>query len=107
MMFTILWGRDSQKKPTRTLSSKKLQKLGLGVEQQKSLPIFFEGERIGEQIIDLVVGNLVRVEIKAVQSLSKTHESQILGYLKNTKFELGLLINFGDRVEFKRFIYSY
>jgi GxxExxY protein len=85
----------------------KLQKLGLKVEQQKCLPVFFEGQNIGEQIVDLVVENLVPVEIKAIQNLTKTHKSQILGYLKNTKFEVGLLINFGDHVEFKRFIYSY
>ena len=85
----------------------KLRNLGLKVEQQKCLPVIFEDQNIGEQIVDLVVENVVLVEIKAVRSLSKTHESQILGYLKNTKFEVGLLINFGDRVQFKRFIYSY
>ena len=85
----------------------KLNKLGLKVEQQKCLPVIFEEQRIGEQIVDVVVDNLVLLEIKAVQALSKAHESQILGYLKNTRFEVGLLINFGDRVEFKRFVYSF
>lgn len=85
----------------------KLQKLGLKAEQQKRLPVIFEAQNVGEQIVDLVVDNVVLVEIKAVQTLSKTHESQILGYLKNTRFEVGLLINFSDRVEFKRFVYSY
>ena len=71
------------------------------------LPVFFDNQRVGEQIVDLVVEGCVLVEVKAVQDLTRAHKSQLLGYLKNTSFELGLLINFGDRVEFERLIYSY
>lgn len=84
----------------------KLQNLGLKVRQQENLPLFFENERVGEQIVDLVVEDCVIVEIKAVQNLSHAHEAQILGYLKNTRFQLGLLINFGNKVEFKRFVHT-
>jgi GxxExxY protein len=100
-------GKGLVKKTYENALCVKLRNLGLKVEQQKCLPVIFDDQNIGEQIVDLVVENVVLVEIKAIRSLSKTHESQILGYLKNTKFEVGLLINFGDRVEFKRFIYSY
>jgi GxxExxY protein len=85
----------------------KLQHLGLGIRQQENLPVFFEDQEVGEQIVDLVVEDSVIVEVKAVQNLSKPHEAQILGYLKNTKFQLGLLINFGSRVEFRRFVHSF
>lgn len=84
----------------------KLQNSALQVEQQKTLPIFFENKRVGEQIVDLLVDNKIIVEIKAIEHLQKNHETQILGHLKNTKFQVGLLINFGTRVEFKRFVHS-
>jgi hypothetical protein len=48
----------------------------------------------------------VIVETKAVRNLTGAHEAQIPGYLKNTKFHLGLLINFGDKLESKRLIHS-
>jgi GxxExxY protein len=85
----------------------KLQNLGLKVRQQESLPVFFEKQIVGGQAVDLVVEDRVIIELKAVQVLSKSHEAQILGYLKNTKFQLGLLINFGSRVEFRRFVQTY
>jgi GxxExxY protein len=100
-------GKGLTEKTYENALSLKLQERGLKVEQQKCLPVVLDGRVVGEQIVDVVVESLVLVEIKAVQALSKTHESQILGYLKNTRFELGLLINFGDRVEFKRFVYSF
>jgi len=83
-----------------------VQDLGLHVEHQKALPVFFENSKVGEQIVDLLVDNKVIVELKAVRQLSKDHLSQLLGYLKNTRFQVGLLINFGDRVQFKRLIYT-
>ncbi|MBF8296816.1 MAG: hypothetical protein HW389_3361 [Bacteroidetes bacterium] len=85
----------------------KLQDLGLKVQQQENLPVLFENQKVGEQIVDLVVEDRIIVEIKAVHNLSHAHESQVLGYLKHTKFQLGLLINFGDRVEFKRFVQTF
>jgi GxxExxY protein len=84
----------------------KIRESNLQVESQKSLPVFFENKKVGEQEVDLLVDNKVIVELKAVHQLSKDHEAQLLGYLKNTKYEIGLLINFGDRVQFKRLIYT-
>lgn len=84
----------------------KLQQSALQVEQQKALPIFFENNQVGEQIVDLLVEDKIIIEIKAVEHLQKNHETQLLGYLKNTKFQVGLLVNFGTRVEFKRFVHS-
>jgi GxxExxY protein len=100
-------GKGLTEKTYENVLSVKLQLLGFSVEQQKPLPIFCEGKKVGEQIVDMVVQDSVLVEIKALQNLSKTHESQLLGYLKNTRFEVRLLSNFGDRAAFKRFVYSY
>jgi GxxExxY protein len=58
----------------------KLQQLGLGVEQQKTLPVYFGNQKVGEQIVDLVIEQRVLIEIKTVSHLLKQHETQILGY---------------------------
>jgi GxxExxY protein len=100
-------GKGLTEKTYENALAVKLQHLGLGIRQQENLPVFFEDQEVGEQIVDLVVEDSVIVEVKAVQNLSKPHEAQILGYLKNTKFQLGLLINFGSRVEFRRFVHSF
>jgi GxxExxY protein len=105
LLFSL--GRGLSEKTYENALCAKLRKLGLKADQQKSLPIVLEGERVGDQIVDVVVEGVVLVEIKAVRSLSKTRASQILGYLKNTRFEVGLLINFGNRVEFRRFVCSF
>jgi GxxExxY protein len=59
---------------------------------------------VGEQQLDLVVDERVVVEIKAVKRLLKEHETQLLGYLRNTRFQIGLLINFSSSVEVRRLI---
>ena len=99
-------GKGLAEKTYENALAVKLQNLGLKVRQQENLPVFFENQKVGEQIVDLVVADCVIVEIKAVQKLARSHDAQILGYLKNTNFQLGLLINFCNKVEFKRFIQS-
>lgn len=62
---------------------------------QVALPIKYQGISIEAGYrIDLLVGDLVIVEIKSVDSLAKIHEAQLMTYLKLTNKWLGLLINF-------------
>jgi GxxExxY protein len=100
-------GKGLSEKAYENALALKLQSLGLRVCQQKELPVMFEGQEVGKQVVDLLVEECVIVEIKAVQNISRSNEAQLLGYLRNTHFQVGLLINFGDRVEFKRFVHSY
>jgi GxxExxY protein len=76
------------------------------VEQQKQIKVFYEGVEIGDYNADLVVNDLVIVELKAAESLCKEHEAQLLNYLKATKVEVGLLLNFGLKAEFRRKIFT-
>ena len=99
-------GKGLNEKVYENALSVRLRDLGLSVEQQKALPVYFDNHKVGEQIVDLVVDERVIVETKAVDRLLKNHEAQLLGYLKNTQFQLGLLINFGSRVQFKRLIFT-
>jgi GxxExxY protein len=83
-----------------------LEELGLAVEQQKSIRVYFHGKVVGEYIADMVVNGLVMLELKAVESLNDAHEAQLLNYLKATEIEVGLLLNFGQKAEFRRKIYD-
>jgi GxxExxY protein len=68
---------------------------GLEVQSQVSLPLAY-GEvqlEVGYRV-DMIVSDLVIVEIKAVDTLIPVHESQLLTYLKISKKEVGLLLNF-------------
>jgi len=79
---------------------------GLCVEKQKNISVFFRGTRIGDFKADLIVDKKVIIELKAVRALDSAHEAQLINYLKATNIEVGLLLNFGRKPEFKRFVYD-
>jgi GxxExxY protein len=79
-----------------------LRKTGLAVEQQKSIPVYYQGEKVGEYYADLWVENRVICEIKANSALSKENEAQLVNYLAATGVDTGLLINFGSSVLVRR-----
>lgn len=54
----------------------------------------------------MVVNQSVIIEIKAVDTIGKAHEAQLLNYLKATEIEVGLVLNFGPKAEYKRKIYT-
>jgi len=83
-----------------------LNKTGNKVVQQKNIKVYYENEEVGDYFADLLVDDLVIVELKACESLCKEHEVQLINYLKATKIEVGLLLNFGKRAEFRRKIFS-
>jgi GxxExxY protein len=68
---------------------------GLRVERQVALPVIYRDTRInGGFRMDLVIGGLVVVEIKAAERTLPIHEAQLLTYLKLSGYRIGLLINF-------------
>ena len=86
----------------------RLRKLGLDVKQQHPITVCDEdGTVVGEYFADLYVQNSLIIELKAAKSLSDEHIAQLLGYLKSSRVEHGLLINFGSyRFQIKKFIWS-
>jgi GxxExxY protein len=83
-----------------------LSKLGLHVEQQKPITVYYAGQPVGEYYAEIVVNNAIIVELKAVRQLLDDHEVQLLNYLKATTMEVGLLLNFGPTPEVKRKVYD-
>ena len=79
-----------------------LRQMGLKVEQQARILVYFANEMVGEYYADLLVEDCVIVELKAAQSLNREHEAQLLNYLRATPYEVGLLLNFGPKPEFRR-----
>jgi GxxExxY protein len=79
-----------------------LERLGRKVKQQEPINVSYEGQVVGEYYADLWVDDSVVIELKAVQTLVKRHEVQLVNYLAATNIDNGLLLNFGSSVEVKR-----
>lgn len=72
-----------------------LEKQRLQAHRQVLVPIRYEDLTIDNGYrLDLLVGNRVVVELKAVEAILPLHRSQLLGYLKLGDFKLGYLLNF-------------
>lgn len=80
-----------------------LRKAGLEFVREFSMPIFYDGEQIGERRVDFFVEGIISVELKAREVLEAVHFSQARNYLEAYNLEVGLLLNFGRvSLEFKR-----
>ena len=75
-----------------------LKKAGVGCEGGRRFRVSFQGARVGEFQLDLLVENRVVVEVKAVTGMMpKVFAAQVLAYLKAAKLPIGLLVNFGNK----------
>ncbi len=83
-----------------------LKRMQLNVEKQKPIKVYYEKEVIGEYYADVVVNNLIIIELKTAETLCKEHEFQLINYLKATKIEIGLLLNFGVKPQITRKIFT-
>jgi GxxExxY protein len=79
---------------------------GLYCEKQKQIKVFYNGQIVGEYFSDIIVNSSVIVELKAADALCEEHEFQLINYLKATEIEVGLLLNFGKKPEFKRKLFT-
>ncbi len=81
-----------------------LKKSGLAVTQQEGVKVYYYGAQVGDYFADITVNGFVILELKAVESLRSEHFAQLTNYLKATDKEVGLLLNFGRKPEFKRIL---
>jgi GxxExxY protein len=80
-----------------------LETQGFAFQREQPLAVTYSGVIVGSYVADLIVGGALIVEIKAVLTLAKAHEAQLVNYLTATGIETGLLLNFGaPSLEFKR-----
>lgn len=83
-----------------------LRSMGLYVEKQKQIKVHYEEHEVGIYFADLIISEVVIVELKASENLCEEDELQLINYLKATDIEVGLLLNFGKKPEFKRKVFS-
>ena len=81
-----------------------LQERGLKAESQLPIKVRYKGKEVGDYYADIIVEDKIILELKT-GSIEKTHEAQLLHYLKATGFKIGLLINFKHpKAQIKRFV---
>jgi GxxExxY protein len=80
-----------------------LRKAGLDSESQKPITVYYDDEKVGEFVADIIVNDTIILELKSVRRILKAHEVQLVNYLVATGKPVGLILNFGERkVEIKR-----
>ena len=83
-----------------------LRKKGLEATPNKKIKVFYKGENVGDYYADIIVNDTIILELKAADYIVEEFENQLLNYLKGTDCEIGLLLNFGKKPEFRRKIYE-
>jgi GxxExxY protein len=83
-----------------------LKNKGLHVVGQKKIDVFYKGLKVGEYYADIIVEDKVILELKAAEFVVEEFEIQLINYLRGTDCEVGLLLNFGKKPEFKRKVFE-
>ena len=83
-----------------------LRNMNLNVQKQVPIKVFYEKYLVGEYFADLIVEELIIIELKTAERICEEHECQLINYLKATELEIGLLLNFGKKPQFKRKIHT-
>lgn len=80
--------------------------MGLKVNNQQKISVYYEGQVVGDYISDIIVNDIVICELKAKEFITGGDDVQLINYLKATNIEVGLLLNFGKKPEVKRKIFD-
>lgn len=73
-----------------------LKKRGLSVEAEKPMPVYYDSITLDVGYrADIIVENKVIIELKSVEKVAEVHKKQLLTYLRASRLQVGLLINFG------------
>jgi GxxExxY protein len=78
------------------------KKENISAVSQSAIKVLYEGEIVGEYFADILISDKIILEIKAAKNIAEEHEAQLLNYLKATNIEVGLLLNYGPKPNFKR-----
>lgn len=84
----------------------RLEKKGIKAQKQHSLSVYDEDDTLlGDLHADLLVDDRLIVEVKACKAIANEHIAQLLGYLRASRIEHGLLINFGaPKLQIKKYV---
>lgn len=85
---------------------KELKRRGFDCSTERSIPVYYEGELVGDFFADIIVDGNIILELKAVKQLMPEHEVQLMNYLRATDAEVGLLLNFGPEPQKRRIVFT-
>ncbi|OGH24494.1 MAG: hypothetical protein A3B47_01540 [Candidatus Levybacteria bacterium RIFCSPLOWO2_01_FULL_39_24] len=86
---------------------REFETLNIPFKQEVGLDVKYKGDIVGKYRPDFVIDNRIIIELKSVEFMPKSHEEQLVHYLKTTGYSLGLLVNFGsNRLRIKRLIWT-
>jgi GxxExxY protein len=83
-----------------------LKRMGFECKSQHPIKVYYDEYQVGDYYSDIIVNDSVIIENKASEALSEANENQLINYLKATDIEIGLLLNFGKKPEFRRKIFT-
>ena len=79
-----------------------LQLMGLAADNQTPIKVEYKNKNVGDYFADIIVEEKVIIELKAIECIIPEHEVQLVNYLKATNIEVGILLNFGPKPQYKR-----
>ncbi|HVX41804.1 MAG TPA: GxxExxY protein [Gemmatimonadaceae bacterium] len=85
---------------------RELTRRGHAVGREVAVPVYYDGEILAYQRMDLVVDGRLVLEVKATEFLHKDAPRQLLNYLRSTDLQVGLVLHFGREPKFHRVIYD-
>lgn len=83
-----------------------LTQMGIQVEEEKPVSVYYKGMLMGEYRADLLVEKKIILELKAQSTIKGPHEAQLLNYLRAMPIEIGFVLNFGLKPEFERTVFD-
>ncbi len=83
-----------------------LRKTGFNCREEAPIKVYYEGFQVGDYRADIIVDDCIIIENKTAKAIAEENEFQLINYLKATEMEVGLLLNFGKKPEFKRKIFT-
>lgn len=83
-----------------------LNRCGILALRQHPIKVAYRGLIVGDYFADIVVEDKVILEVKSSEAILDEHECQLINYLKATRIEVGLLLNFGRKPEVRRKIFT-
>lgn len=85
---------------------KELRQRGFNCSTERSIPVYYKGELVGDYFADIIIENKIIIELKAVKQILPEHEAQLTNYLRATDAEVGLLLNFGPTPQKRRIVFT-
>lgn len=90
----------------RNALTHELRSKRLNVLTEHPISVFYVDVCVGEYFADLIVADKIIIELKRAEAISDAHRAQLINYLQATRYEVGLVLNFGPKPSFERRFFS-